>query len=60
MSTASPPSRPEPVTFEEFAADIARRRAATGEPEMPRNSGKRRTPSKKALLAAIEAVGGKW
>ncbi|MGK6317985.1 hypothetical protein [Sphingomonas sp. DT-204] len=43
-----------------FAATLAERRVAAGEPEMPRNSGKRRTPAKKALLAAIEAAGGKW
>ena len=43
-----------------FAADIARRREAAGNPEMPRNSGKRRTTSKLALLKAIEDAGGKW
>jgi hypothetical protein len=48
------------VKFEDFAADIARRRAAAGNPELPRNSGKRRTPSKRALLKAIEKAGGKW
>lgn len=50
----------EPVSFEEFAADIARRRAAAGNPELPRNSGTRRTASKRALLKAIEETGGKW
>lgn len=44
----------------DFAADIARRREAAGNPEMPRNSGKRRTASKRALLEAIEDAGGKW
>ena len=29
-------------------------------PEMPRNSGKRRTASKPALLKAIEKAGGRW
>lgn len=48
------------IDFESFAADIERRRAETGVTELPRNSGKRRTASKKALLAAIEAAGGKW
>jgi hypothetical protein len=48
------------VKFEEFAADIARRREAAGDPDMPRNSGKRRTASKRALLRAIEEAGGKW
>lgn len=48
------------MKFEDFAADIARRREAAGNPEMPRNSGKRRTPSKRALLKAIEEAGGTW
>jgi hypothetical protein len=35
--------------------------AKYGEPfELPRNSGIRRTESKKALLKAIEDAGGKW
>jgi hypothetical protein len=39
----------------------AEREATTGRPiEIPRNSGKRRTPSKKALLKAIAATGKKW
>lgn len=44
----------------QFAATLARRRAEQGEPEMPRNSGMRRTESKRALLAAIEKAGGRW
>jgi hypothetical protein len=43
-----------------FAAELARRREALGNPELPRNSGKRRTASKRALLNAIEDAGGKW
>ena len=40
---------------------VKRRRAALSAAiNMPRNSGERRTESKKALLEAIEAVGGKW
>lgn len=31
-----------------------------GNPEAPRNSGLRRTESKKALLKAIEDLGGTW
>ncbi len=50
----------QPVSFEEFAADIARRREAAGNPELPRNSGTRRTASKRALLKAIEEAGGRW
>ena len=60
MSTALPVSKPEPVRFDDFAADIARRREAAGDPELPRNSGKRRTASKRALLKAIEDSGGRW
>lgn len=60
MTTASPASKRKTVKFEDFAADIARRRKAAGNPEMPRNNGQRRTPSKRALLKAIEDAGGKW
>ena len=50
---------PAVVTLEDFGAEVMRRRAAlVGGINMPRNSGKRRTESKKALLAAIEAAGG--
>jgi hypothetical protein len=48
------------VPLAEFVADIERRRQETGIKELPRNSGKRRTESKKALLAAIADAGGKW
>jgi hypothetical protein len=48
------------VPFEDFAQDIARRREAAGNPELPRNAGTRRTPSKRALLEAIAATGAKW
>lgn len=60
MTTASKRSKPKAVKFEDFAADIARRREAAGNPDMPRNSGKRRTSSKRALLKAIEEAGGRW
>lgn len=43
-----------------FAERLAARRAELGNPELPRNAGKRRTASKKALLEAIERAGGKW
>jgi hypothetical protein len=55
---ASTPS--DPIPFEEFAADVARRRRLFSLGEVPRNSGLRRTASKRALLAAIEELGGKW
>lgn len=44
----------------DFGRELAARRAALGNPELPRNSGKRRTASKKALLKAIEATGKRW
>lgn len=57
---ASKTSKAEPKAFPmaDFAADIAARREALGNPELPRNSGTRRTPSKRALLKAIEDAGG--
>jgi hypothetical protein len=50
----------EPITLEELGRRIDRRRAEVGDIEIPRNSGKRRTASKRALLKAIEEAGGKW
>ena len=52
-------------TLEEFGADVLRRRQAYiakygREPDLPRNSGTRRTESKKALLKAIKDAGGEW
>jgi hypothetical protein len=43
-----------------MGASIAQRKTALGITELPRNSGERRTKSKKALLKAIADVGGKW
>jgi hypothetical protein len=48
------------VDFPAFSLALAKRRAELGEPELPRNAGKDRTPSKRALLKAIEEAGGKW
>ena len=53
----------EPVIdMAELGARIARRRAELGitDADMPRNSGTRRTASKKALLKAIKDAGGNW
>lgn len=44
----------------EFGARIAARKAELRLPDLPRNSGKNRTPGKRALLKAIEEAGGKW
>jgi hypothetical protein len=60
MASQTSKNNAKAIPFAEFAADIERRRAETGITELPRNSGQRRTASKKALLAAIEAAGGKW
>ena len=48
------------VDFPAFSEALAARRAELGEPELPRNPGTRRTPSKRALLKAIEEAGGDW
>jgi hypothetical protein len=48
------------ISLEDFAAEVERRRARTGITTVPRNSGTRRTDSKKALLEAIKTTGKKW
>jgi hypothetical protein len=50
----------EAIPLDELGRSIARRRAEVGDIEVPRNSGTRRTASKRALLKAIEEAGGKW
>ncbi|TMJ17320.1 MAG: hypothetical protein E6G92_13390 [Alphaproteobacteria bacterium] len=60
MASQTSRAKPKAVPLAEFVADIDRRRAETGITELPRNSGKRRTASKRALLKAIEDAGGKW
>ncbi len=59
-SKTSPPSDEPVIDMAAFGRDLARRSAELGNPEAPRNSGLRRTASKKALLKAIEDAGGKW
>lgn len=44
----------------DFGRSVAARKAELGLPELPRNAGENRTPSKRALLKAIEDIGGKW
>jgi hypothetical protein len=44
----------------EFGRRIAARKAELGIPDPPRNAGKNRTASKRALLKAIGKLGGKW
>lgn len=48
------------VSFPAFSDALSARREELGQPELPRNAGKNRTPSKRALLKAIEQAGGKW
>ena len=60
VSKTSKAEEPTRLSHPDFAARLAARRAELGNPELPRNSGKRRTPSKRALLKAIEDAGGKW
>ena len=59
-----PPGDPDAglrrVSHAELAASIAARMAELGLPDPPRNAGNNRTPSKRALLKAIEEAGGKW
>lgn len=60
--TSADPGEPGRVRrLSELGAEIARRQAEIGAaPDLPRNSGTRRTPSKRALLKAIEEAGGRW
>lgn len=44
----------------DVGARLAKRRAELSNPELPRNAGKNQTASKRALLAEIEKLGGKW
>lgn len=60
---ASKVSKAEPkgvIRMADVGARVAARKAELGLPELPRNSGKNRTASKRALLAEIEKLGGKW
>ena len=59
-SKTSPAEPPAVVDMAELGQRVAARRAALGNPDLPRNPGTRRTPSKRALLKAIEDAGGKW
>jgi hypothetical protein len=48
------------MSLAELSKRIDGRRGQVGDIEVPRNSGTRRTASKRALLKAIEEAGGKW
>jgi hypothetical protein len=49
-----------PISFADWAADIAKRKSETGIEELPRNLGSRRNGSKRPLLGALENLGAKW
>lgn len=48
------------IDFPDFRDALSKRRAELDNPDLPRNTGERRTESKKALLNAIKEAGGKW
>ncbi|HUD92749.1 hypothetical protein [Sphingobium sp.] len=50
------------IDMAELGQQITRRRAELGitDADIPRNSGARRTESKKVLLKAIKDAGGNW
>ena len=61
--SSAPDNGDTATLLSEFVADLARRRAAIAGSaylDPPRNSGQRRTASKRALLAAIAETGAKW
>jgi hypothetical protein len=53
-------TRTEAISLQRLGDDIAERQAALGPIAVPRNTGKRRTPSKQALLDEIARLGGDW
>ncbi len=58
-TTSKADSEAPVIDMAAFGVELAARRAALGNPELPRNSGLRRTESKKALLAAINEAAAK-
>jgi hypothetical protein len=61
VSKTSDPGEPGRVRrLSELAETLVRRQADIGPVTVARNSGKRRTPAKRALLKAIEEAGGRW
>ncbi|HQS96403.1 MAG: hypothetical protein B7X90_06685 [Novosphingobium sp. 17-62-19] len=62
-TSSSEPGIPEAglvIDMADLATRLAARRAELSLPDLPRNTGTRRTPSKRALLKAIEELSGKW
>jgi hypothetical protein len=48
------------ISLLEFERDLARRREKAGRIDFPRNSGMRRTKSKKILLEMLARLGATW
>lgn len=60
MASLTSSRAPEPITLEALGRDVQRRVALADGNAMPRNSGERRTTSKRELLRSIEASGRRW
>jgi len=60
MASTRSKAKAEAISLDAFGRDVERRRAAAREVDLPRNAGKLRTASKRALLKAIEKAGGNW
>ena len=50
----------EAISLSTLGKRIAERRIVVGAVDVPRNEGKRRTPSKQTLLDEIAKAGGQW
>jgi len=48
------------MPLQEFERDLVRRREEAGSIDMPRNSGTRRTKSKRILLDMLARLGARW
>lgn len=48
------------ISLDDLGRRILARRALLLTVDMPRNTGTRRLPSKRALIKAIEATGARW
>ena len=60
VTTRAPDDNSANAEFVSESTSARSRRIETGITELPRNSGERRTESKKALLRAIKDAGGQW
>jgi len=60
MASKASPTEGKVIRMADVGARVAARKAELGLPELPRNAGTNRTPSKRALLKAIEDLGGEW